>query len=215
MSKPVLIIGGGGHAIVVADILRQLEFEIAAIISKDSPKNFELFNDIRVLDDKEVLIEFPPNNVYLVNGIGSMPDNKARSTIFDHYKGLNYKFLSIISPHSIVSNHVHLCEGVHILPGAIVNTGVTIGENTIINSGAILEHECIIGKNNHIAPGASLSGSVETGEFVHVGTGANVIQGVKIGNNSIVGAGATLTKDLDSNNTIYVAKPFFDKVITK
>jgi sugar O-acyltransferase (sialic acid O-acetyltransferase NeuD family) len=215
MSKPVLIIGGGGHAMVIADILRQLEFKIAAIISKDSPKNCQLFDDIKVLDDKEALIEFSPSDVYLANGIGSMPNTKVRSNLFDHYKKLNYKFLSIISPYSIVSNYAHVSEGVHILPGAIVNPGVTIGENTIINSGAIVEHECSIGKNNHIAPGASLSGSVQTGEFVHIGTGANVIQRVKIGNNSIVGAGATLTKDLDDNSTIFVAKPYLDKGINK
>jgi len=215
MSKPVLIIGSGGHAMVVIDILRQLDFEIAAIISKDSTNISKMFNNIKVLDDKEVLIEFPPNDVYLANGIGSMPDNKVRSKLFNYYKELNYKFLSIISPHSIVSQYAYLSEGVHILPGAIVNSGALIGENSIINSGAIIEHECNIGKNNHIAPGASLSGSVITGEFVHVGTGANVIQGVEIGNNSTVGAGATLTKDLDSNNKIYVAKPFLKKGITK
>lgn len=211
MSKPILIIGGGGHAMVVIDILNQLNFEIAAIISKDSSKISDMYNDIKVLDDKEALIEFSPNDVYLANGVGSMPNSKLRSTLFDHYRNLNYKFVSIISPNSFVSERVHLSEGVHIFPGAIVNSGVRIGENSIINSGAIIEHECDIGKNNHIAPGASLSGSVTTGEFVHIGTGANVIQGIKIGNNSTIGAGATLTKDLDSNNKIYVAKPFITK----
>lgn len=208
MSKPVLVIGGGGHALVVVDILRQLEIEILAIVSRDPLKKCTVFDGIQTFRSDNAVLDFSCAEICLVNGIGSMPGSRARATLFDYYKKNNFEFLSVISPFSIVSAHAHISEGAHVFHGAIVNAGATIGDNSIINSGAIVEHECNVGKNNHIAPGASLCGLVTTGEFVHVGTGANVIQGVKIGGNSCVGAGATLTRDLDSNSTIYVARPF-------
>ena len=215
MSKPVLVIGGGGHALVVVDVLRQLEIEILAIISRDSLKKCTVFDGIKIFHNDKAMLDFSSTEIFLVNGIGSMPGSRLRATLFDYYKKNNFEFLSVISPFSIVSSHAHISEGALVLHGAIVNTGATIGDNSIINSGAIVEHECNIGKHNHIAPGASLSGSVTTGEFVHIGTGANVIQGVKIGDNSTIGAGATLTRDLHRNSTIHGARPFCVEDITK
>lgn len=43
---------------------------------------------------------------------------------------------------------------------------------------------------------------------MHIATGAKVIQGIQIGERALVGAGATVTKNLESNKTLYVAKPF-------
>jgi acetyltransferase-like isoleucine patch superfamily enzyme len=43
---------------------------------------------------------------------------------------------------------------------------------------------------------------------VHIATGAKVIQSITIGERTLVGAGATVTKNLASNKTLYVAKPF-------
>lgn len=215
MSKPVIVIGGGGHALATVDILRQLEIEILAIVSKDPVRKCTLFDDIDILHNDSAVLEFSSADISLVNGIGSMPGTRVRATLFDYYKKLNFEFLSVISPFSMVSSHARVLEGAHVFHGAIVNTGATIGDNSIVNSGAIVEHDCDIGKNNHIAPGASLSGSVTTGEFVHIGTGASVIQGIKIGQNSTVGAGATLTRDLCSNSSLYVAKSFLVEDVIK
>jgi sugar O-acyltransferase (sialic acid O-acetyltransferase NeuD family) len=215
MSKPVIVMGGGGHALMVVDVLRQLEIEILAIVSRDSLKKCAVFDGIKTLHEDNVMLDFSSTEICLVNGIGSVPGSRVRATLFDYYKKDNFEFLSVISPSSVISAHAHISEGAQVLHGAIVNAGATIGDNSIINSGAIVEHECSVGKNNHIAPGASLCGSVTTGDFVHIGTGANVIQGVKIGDNSTVGAGATLTRDLHSNASIYVARPFCIDGITQ
>ena len=208
MNRPVIVLGAGGHAMVVVDILQQLKVKILAIVSKDKPKKCSVFEDLPFLGNDSAVFDFSPNDVYLVNGIGSLPGSKVRADIFRFYKNANYEFMSVISPNSIISTYAKVEEGVHIFANTVINAGATIGANTIINTGCVVEHECKIGKNNHIAPGACLSGSVITNEYVHIGVGANIIQGVEVGKNSVVASGASLTEDLDENKTLYVAKPF-------
>lgn len=203
-----MVIGAGGHASVLVDILRQLDVEILAIVSKEKPSEGGIYSQIPWYQNDEDVLRFDKSAVFLVNGIGSMPGSDIRHKIHSKFKQLGYCFYSIISPKAIVSSFSCIEEGVQILPGCIVNTNVSVGEGTILNSGAIIEHDCKIGKYNHIAPGAVLSGSVITENFVHIGTGAQVIQGIRIGESTLVGAGATVTKNLDSNKTLYVAKPF-------
>lgn len=208
MNKPVIVLGAGGHASVLVDMLRQLDIDILGIVSKEKPSENGIFSGIPWYKNDEDVLNFEKSTVLLVNGIGSMPGNEIRYKVHSKFKQLGYGFYSVISPKAIVSSYITLAEGIQIMPGCIVNTNVSVGEATILNSGAIIEHDCTIGKHNHIAPGAVLSGSVITEDFVHIGTGAQVIQGMRIGEHTLVGAGATVTRNLDSNKTLYVAKPF-------
>lgn len=208
MNKPVVVLGAGGHASVLVDVLRQLDIEILGIISKEKPNEKGIFSGITWYKNDEDVLNFDKSSVLLVNGIGSMPGNDIRFKIHKKFKQLGYDFYSVISPQAIVSGFTKFAEGVQIMPGCIVNTNVMVGDATILNSGSIVEHDCQIGNHNHIAPGAVLCGSVITEDFVHIGTGAQVIQSIRIGEHTLVGAGATVTRNLDSNKTLYVAKPF-------
>lgn len=208
MNKPVVVIGAGGHAAVVVDILRQLECEILALIAKDKPAEKAVFANIPWFDSDSIIETFNKDAVLLVNGIGSLPGNTLRTKIHQQYKALGYQFKTVISPKAIVSDYATLADGVQVMPGCVVNVNAYVGEGTIINTGAIIEHDCYIGRYNHIAPGAVLSGDVITADHVHLGTGASIIQGINIGEYSVVSAGATVTKSLASHKTLYVAKPF-------
>lgn len=208
LSKPVLVLGAGGHAAVLVDMLRQLNHTIIGLVAKDKPADKPVFAGIPYYAADDDVLAFNKGDVLLANGIGSLPGGNTRTKVHQQFKHAGYQFITLVSPYAIVSNYSRLAEGVQVMPGAIINTNSVIGEGTIINSGAIVEHDCDIGPHNHIAPGVTLSGDVSTGDYVHIGTGASVIHGIKIGNNVMVGAGATVTKNLDSNKKLYVAKPF-------
>jgi sugar O-acyltransferase (sialic acid O-acetyltransferase NeuD family) len=208
LSKPVLVLGGGGHAAVIVDILRQLEVEILGIVAVTYPKDKHIFDKISYFETDDDVLQFSKDEILLVNAIGSLPGQEARFKVHHKFKQLGYNFMTVVSPKAIVSDYVQLAEGVQVMAGCIVNVNTSIGEGTILNSGSIIEHDCIIGKHNHIAPGAVLSGAVVTGDYVHIATGGKIIQGIHIGERTLVGAGATVTKNLECNKTLYVAKPF-------
>lgn len=208
MSKSVLVVGAGGHAAVLIDILRQLECNIIGLVAREKPEDRNVFSGIPYYPDDDSVFLFDEKQVLLVNAIGSLPGQNTRFNIHQKFKLAGYTFMSVVSPRAIISEYACLAEGVQVMPGCLINVNASIGEGTIVNSGAIIEHDCVIGCHNHIAPGAVLCGSVTTADCVHIGTGAKVIQSVSIGLNTVVGAGATVTKNIASNQILYGAKPF-------
>ena len=208
MSKPILLIGGGGHSKVLLDILRKQNAIIIGLVAPETVGNSPVYSGLKQYFNDDDVLNFNAVDILLVNGIGSLPGNSLRQTIYDKFTEAGYKFASIISSDALVSEHCTLSAGVQVMSGVIINVDVEVGENTIVNSGAIVEHECKIGKHNHIAPGAVLSGNVHTGYNVHIGTGARVIQGLSIGENCLIAAGATLTKSIDAGNSLYSARPY-------
>ena len=199
MNRSVLLIGGGGHAKVLFDILSSQDFKIDAVVSPEIDQSFSLFKNVKHLKDDSAILQYNSDDVLLVNGVGSLPGNFLRASIFEKFYKHSYEFLTVKSEYSMVSNFCYLGMGVQIMPGAIINAGAKIGDNTIINSGAIIEHDCRVGKNNHIAPGAVLCGQSCTKENVHVGTGASVIQGITIEENAVVAAGTSVVRDVEKN----------------
>lgn len=206
MSKPLIIIGSGGHASVVADILLNQDEKILATVSPDEIKDNSPLKGIkRLITDKSLIDTYAPNEVDLINGLGALPGNDVRFKLFNYFTERGYKFKSVIASSAIIAGGVVLEDGVQIMHGAIVQTNAHISKNCIINTGSVIEHDCIIGCHNHIAPNATLSGGVVTGNKVHVGTGANIIQGLHIGQEAVVGAGCTVTKDVPKGQVIVPA----------
>lgn len=207
MFKPLVILGAGGHATVLAELLLAEGRQIIAVVSPEVIKGTSPLSGIeRITSDQELLTTYTSEEVDLVNGIGAMPNNDLHFRLFNYFSEQGYRFSSAISPYAMVSKSAQLAEGVQVMTGAIVQTNASIGINSLINSGAIIEHNCSIGSHNHIAPGATLSGAVVTASQVHVGTGANIIQAIKIGQKAVIGAGCTIVRDVPAKQVIVPAR---------
>lgn len=204
--KPLVVIGGGGHASVLIDILRSQKREILALVSPDDIDNRSIFYGIKHLKNDDDILAYSPNEVLLVNGIGMMPRSKVKCVINEHFLSLGYSFETVIANSAIVSIYAILGKGVQILPGSIVQAGVNIGDHTIINSGAIIEHDTNIGSYNHIAPRSTLCGQILTKENVFIGAGAIVIQNIIIAEHAIVAAGAVVTSNMPINSICYPSR---------
>lgn len=203
LDKPILILGAGGHAAVLLDILVSQKCDILGVVSPSiDSKRRASFNYKHYEDDSEIE-KFDPKEIYLVNGIGSLPGNNIRASIQEKFLNLGYIFSNVVSNDAIISPSVTLGTGVQVMSGAILQAGTIVNNGSIVNTGAIVDHDCIIGCNNHIAPGVTLSGHVTTGNSVHIGTGANVIQNINIGDNVVIGAGATITKSVGSDSKVF------------
>jgi sugar O-acyltransferase (sialic acid O-acetyltransferase NeuD family) len=203
LDKKRYLLGAGGHACVLVDILKQNGQPLSGIFSPDIDLAREILSDIPFFDNEDDIFKEHPSMVQIVNGIGSMPGSRLRMIVYQKFSEKGYFFQQVISKKAIISDFAKLGEGVQIMPGAIIQAGAVIGDHTIINTGAIIEHDCIIGEHNHIAPGVTLSGQVKTGNYVHIGTGANVIQGVSIADNVLIGSGANVTKSVLAEHVVF------------
>ena len=207
MTKPVIILGAGGHAAVIAEILHTMQRNILGVVAPNTVDIRIPLKGLKQFDNDNTISEqFAPAEIELANGIGSLPGSTRQRQIFEYFTALGYRFTSVISPHAIVSKYVELGHGVQIMAGCIIQPGVYVGDNTLLNTACSIDHDCKLGAHNHIAPGATLSGGVTTGNQVHIGTGASIIQNINIGENSVIGAGATVVRDVTEGKTLLPAR---------
>lgn len=208
MSRPIILLGAGGHALVLLDILQRLNLVVKAVVAPKQVDEATVFSKYNRLEQDEEVFQFDPRDVILVNGIGSLPGGTVRENVYEVFKKNSYQFMTVIAPSADVSPMAKLSEGVQVMAGAVIQAGSHVAENTIINTGATVDHDCLIQAHCHIAPGATLSGGVGLGCGSHVGTGAQVIQNVEVAENCVIGAGACLTQGLNANSVVYPAKVF-------
>lgn len=196
MNRPVILLGAGGHAKVLFDVLRLLRIEVLGCAAPQAPSDSDLAH-LRWLGDDAAIAAYPPERVSLVNAVGSTGDTRARRQIFTRLRAAGYTFLSLRHPASVSSElHCRFGAGTQVLAGAIINPGVTLGDNVLVNTRAVVEHDCIIGAHSHVASGAVLCGAVQLGEGVHVGAGATVIQGITVGTGALIASGSAVTKNV-------------------
>jgi sugar O-acyltransferase (sialic acid O-acetyltransferase NeuD family) len=202
MTPPILIIGGGGYARVLIDTLLLQDMQIVGY-TDIGLRQHSTIRGIPYIGDDNAILSYKPQEILLVNALGSVASTKNRQNVFDLFKRKGYVFASVIHSSAIISPDTILAEGVQIMAGAILQAGAQIGANTIVNTKASVDHDCMVGPHVHIAPGVTLSGEVVIESGVHIGVGSNVIQRIHIYSNSVIGAGSLVLKDVPANQTVY------------
>jgi UDP-perosamine 4-acetyltransferase len=171
-SKQVILVGGGGHASVLVDILSTVNIELLGYVSlKD--ENIDL---TYLGSDSYLESSLANDSLYLVNGIGSTHLPIHRKNIFEKYKRLGYNFLTLIHPTAIISTTAKIHEGAQVMAGSIIQPHCVIHENSIINTASSIDHHSIIEAHSHIAPGVTICGNVKIGKGSHVGPNTTIIQ---------------------------------------
>lgn len=195
-NLPVIILGGGGHARVLADALQNTGHPVLGYCSPE-PRP-PLASGIDWLGDDEIITRHDASQVRLINGIGSVGQTRLRRKLFEHWCGQGYGFASVRHASNITAAlDVELGQGCLLLAGSLLGPGVMLGDNVLINSRAVVEHDCQIGAHSHVATGAILCGGCSIGSDVHIGAGAVVIQGISVGSGAIIAAGSVVTKNVD------------------
>jgi sugar O-acyltransferase (sialic acid O-acetyltransferase NeuD family) len=197
-GKPVLIIGTGGHAVVVLSALQATNVAVAGLLDSDSARHgFQLLG-VDILGGDDIAESAGPSEFTLVNGIGGVSNTDQRRGVFEKFRALGYDFLSVIHPSAVGVNVIDFGDGAQVMAGAVMQPRTRIGANSIVNTGATIDHDCTLGDHVHVAPGATLSGGVSVERCAMIGAGATVIQNVVVGENAFVAAGATVVSNIDA-----------------
>jgi len=191
---PIIVVGGGGHAKVLMSALLLRGRSVLGFVDP----NLELppLLDTPHLGGDSSVLAHPPDDVQLVNGVGSISCTKNHQKVYEWFVQKGYCFTTVAHPSAVIAPEVQIEDGVQVLAGAIVQAGCRLGANVIVNTGARVDHDCIIDSHAHLSPGVTICGAVHIGSGVHIGAGATVIQGIRIGAGSLVGAGALVIRDV-------------------
>lgn len=201
--EKIVIWGASGHAMVVADIIRQAGwYEITGFIDSLNPdRHGSEFCGARVLGGEEQLGKLLDLGIdHIIFGFGNC---EARLRLSEQVKPKGFHIASAIHPRAIIAPDVTIGAGTVVMGGAVINSGTLIGENVIVNTSASVDHECNIGDGAHICPGVHLAGKVTVGRGAWVGIGATVVDHVSLGRGSLIGAGAVVVTDIPDDVIAY------------
>lgn len=192
----VLILGAGGHAQVVVDILLRMQEADTGITPigylDDNPAlTGQRLLDLPVLGTIAHLSTIPHDAV-----VAAIGDNATRQRLFEMLQKRGERFVVARHPSAVIAPDVRIGPGSMICAGVVINPGSVIGANVILNTGCTVDHHNRIGNHVHIAPGVHLGGDVSIGEGTLVGIGATVMPQRRVGDWSVVSAGALVHSDL-------------------
>lgn len=142
------ILGTGGHAKVVANILRR--------------RNAKTIIDFYDVDDEV------PENINLALGMGNF---KVRKSLMLQYGEKRFPY--IVDPSAICEGAIGY--GTVVCPMAYIGPGSVIGHGCIINTKASIDHDCNIGNFVNINPGVILCGTVAVNSSLYISAGTIVL----------------------------------------
>ncbi len=205
MKSPIIIIGSGGHAVSIVDLIESLDnYDIQGFWDFKHSEVQQLSGYPRLSHNS--ISDLVGEKVSLGLGIGQVKSAQPRKQLYLQLKALDARIPNLISPHAYVSKRASIGTGCQIMAGVVINAQVTIADNCIINSGAILEHGVSLEAHTHISTSAVVNGNCRVDSETFIGSNATIKQGVHIASENIIGAGAVVLKDTKFQST-YVGNP--------
>ena len=205
MARPLIILGTGGNAYDVLDVVDAINaagatvWEVAGFLDDARPVGSEYLGRPilgRLCDAGRFAKEL------FVNAIGSDASYARRPQIVDSTRLAADRFATLVHPAAGVSPRARVGRGVVVNYGASVAGNVTVGDQVSVGPCCVIGHDCTVGDFAMLAPRAIVSGFVTVGRACYVGAGAILRQRVSVGDGALIGMGAVVLRDVESWSTV-------------
>ena len=199
--KKVILVGGGGHALSLLEMIPNHDFFLGYCDCKETP-----VMPLQYLGtDEEVLAKYAPSDYEVLHAVVYTIDVNLhlRAKLINKFK--DYKGATIIADTAIITNNSIIGEGTAVMHKAVVNRAV-IGRHSIVNTGVIVEHGVSIGDNVFLGTSSVVCGDTKIGNNVFIGAGSIIRDGITICEGAIVGMGSVVTNDIIKPG-VYIGTP--------
>jgi len=199
MNRGAAIYGAGGHAHVVASIIRANRIELLGFFDDEAQKTGDTILGAPVLGTFRDIIKHRDQITAVYLGLG---DNLARSQAFKNLRRESFELPALIHPRALVEQNVSIADGSVICMGAHIATEASVGRACLLNTGCCLEHESQLGDLVHLGPNSTIAGRTSIGELTFEGIGAVIAQGLSIGRLVAIGANSVVLKDVADGSKV-------------
>ena len=200
--EKLAIWGAGGHAKVVADIVRREgRFTLLGFLDDQNPeRQGERFDDSLVIGGADQLEALLNDDAMILFGFG---DGRMRLMLAARILMMGFRSPSAVHPSAVIAGSCSIGEGTVIAAGSVINPYAKLGRHVIINTGATVDHDCIIGDGASVAPGVHLAGKVSVGKATTLGIGTVARENIAIGSDCVIGAGSVVVSDIPDGVLAY------------
>jgi len=201
---PLIILGGGGHGLVVGDLVAgNPSFRLLGYLDDNKPRGTTVDGHpvLGKISDLDRLCRERP--LAVCNAVGFVnPDPALRAGLFDQAAGAGALLPPFVHPSAVVDPRAVLGRGVQVHAGAVVGPEAVLEDGAMINTKAVISHHCRVGRHTHVAPGAVLAGAVTVGEGCLVGMGVTAYLGITIGARCVIENGAALFRSVPGGTRV-------------
>ena len=189
----IRLIGGGGHALVIAETLWLSRDRVAGFFDDD--ENARVPGCLRLgrIEDALRAQSHAPH-------IFAIGDLSLRAELIQVFNCM--LTTTVIHPTATIARFTNMHAGAFVGAGAVVNCRAEVDAHAIVNTRAVIEHDCKLASNVHVGPGAILGGGVQVGSNSLIGINASVRPNIVIGRHCTIGAGAAVVKDVADGEVV-------------
>ncbi|RAU20252.1 carbonic anhydrase [Paramagnetospirillum kuznetsovii] len=202
---PLIILGGGGHAVCVIDMIRlQGLYRPVGILDPALAVGAEV-GGVPVLGDDSQLERLRTEGLaHATLGIGGdfRPDSTLRRRIGTRAREAGFAFPPLIHPSATIAQSATLEDGCQILAGAVIAPGARLARDVALNHTAVADHDSGLGAGLFTGTGAILAGGAVAHGDVQIGAGATILPRVTLGRGCVVGAGAVVVRDVAPSTVV-------------
>lgn len=204
LRTKVYVIGTGGHARSVSNLLYSTDFEFGGFVDP-LLEHGNLANNAMSIQD----LMKSNRKLKVVMGIG---DNFIREQVVQVLRnqatqnGVNLEFPIIVHPGASVARTAHLDSGTVVFFGSQIGAGCFIGNFSVLNHLSSIDHDSHTGDFASLAPGAIVGGNVNIQLRSALMISSSVAHNVTIRNDVILG-GNSFLKDNTESLAIYAGNP--------
>ncbi|MDX9694242.1 MAG: sialic acid O-acetyltransferase [Bacteroidales bacterium] len=208
--EKIVIIGGRGTAIVIADQICDanrrfgMNIEVLGLALDDHTNGDEISGYPILCDIKDVKSKFCDyDEIKIIYSLYRPDVMEERSSLLYNLNIPLEKFANFIHPSVMLARSVKLGYGNVLLANVVVNCNAVIGNFNTVNSMTLLGHDIIVGDNNYFAGHVSVGSGLVIGNKNFIGLNSTIRNGVNIGNTNIVGMASNVVKALSDSSIVY------------
>lgn len=220
----IVIIGGRGTAIVVADQIYDahqrfgMDIEVIGLALDDHSMGDSINGYPILCDIKDVYQRFKDyDDVRFIYQLYRPDVMRERTQLLKDLNIPREKFCNFVHPSVMLSKSAKIGLGNVLLANVVVNCNAVIGDFNTVNSGTLLGHDIVVGNNNYFAGQVCVGSGLSIGNENFFGLNTSIRNGITIGNNNVVGMASNITKNVENNCVLYgnpaIIKPQLNHII--
>lgn len=210
MKEKIIIIGGKGTAVVIAEqLIHAIEkcnydAEFLGFAFWDPSMTEVLGMPILFQDYQEMKKKYLSyNDVKFIFQL-YRPDAIAERCGWRDNIGLPLeKYTNFIHPFAYVAGSARMGYGNVFLANTVVNSHAVVGNFNTFNSGALLGHDTIVGDSNFFAAQSIVGSGLHIGDKNFFGVNSSMRNELTIGNECIVGMASNVVKNIPDHAIVY------------
>lgn len=214
MSKKVIIIGGIGTAVNIAeqmcDAADKFDFRDEFLgFAFDDEKFGDSINGFPILSKSRVAFEKygKYDDVYFLFQLYRPDKLKERAGWLPEFGIPIERYYNFIHPLATVCRSAKMGYGNVIQAGCVVGSNAVMGNHNTFNSTCLFGHDTTIGDHNFFAAHSLIGSNTLLKDYIFLGLNVTVNNMVTIASNNMIGMGGTVVKSIEQENQVLIGSP--------